>query len=143
MTPLDYLKTQVGVTEATGKNDGVPAERYLGGEAGLAWCAALIVWAHEQPGCTPLPGNRWENRAVRTMSANLRKAGCMVPLSEIMPGDILVFLRGGGALHVGTAEIIHAGGIAIGTIEGNVGNACKRVRRMRREVLEAYRWPKN
>lgn len=42
--------SQVGVTEATGKNDGPSVERYLrsvGLGKGYAWCAAFVKWSFD------------------------------------------------------------------------------------------------
>lgn len=46
-------KSQVGVREKTGKNDGTAVEKFLasvGLGAGYAWCAAFVHWCLEQAG---------------------------------------------------------------------------------------------
>lgn len=45
--------SQVGVREKTGHNDGAEVESYLhsvGLVKGYAWCAAFLVWCHDQNG---------------------------------------------------------------------------------------------
>lgn len=47
-----YL-SQIGVREATGKNDGVQVEKYLKSVnlgKGYAWCAAFVKWCFDQAG---------------------------------------------------------------------------------------------
>lgn len=44
---VDTALSQVGVREATGKNDGAAVEKYLKGcklGKGHAWCAAFVTW---------------------------------------------------------------------------------------------------
>lgn len=56
--PIDSLvqvayMSQVGVREATGKNDGKDVEKYLhsvGLPKGNAWCAAFVKWCFDQAG---------------------------------------------------------------------------------------------
>lgn len=53
--------TQIGVREATGKNDGKEVEMYLrnaGLGKGYAWCAAFVKWCFNQCGITP-PISAW------------------------------------------------------------------------------------
>lgn len=45
---INNYKSQIGVREKTGKNDGVEVEKYLktvGLGKGYAWCAAFVKWA--------------------------------------------------------------------------------------------------
>jgi len=136
---LRIARDEIGVTEATGKNDGTPADRYCDGETGLEWCAAFVVFCFEKAG-DPLPGNRWKNRAVRTLAANLSLSKADVTLEDVEPGDILVSERPGG-LHVAIVDTVADSWLI--SIDGNYGNAVKR-RRWRRDdarLLGAYRWP--
>lgn len=44
-------ESQLGVKEATGKNDGPEVHKYLhstGFDEGSSWCAAFIAWCHEE-----------------------------------------------------------------------------------------------
>lgn len=47
----EIYMSQVGVTEATGNNDGKDVEKYLksvGLKKGYAWCAAFVKWCFDQ-----------------------------------------------------------------------------------------------
>jgi len=47
----DIYSTQIGVREATGKNDGTDVEKYLAATGlgkGHAWCAAFVAWTFDQ-----------------------------------------------------------------------------------------------
>ena len=139
MTPLDIARSQLGVREASGRNDGIPAERYLDGQKGLEWCAAFTIFCFREAGC-PLPGNRWKNRAVSELQAQLVIAGAEVDAADVQPGDIIVLTRTGG-LHVGIVEKVHKNSVA--TIEGNVDNRVARRHHFMnsQRLVGFYRWP--
>lgn len=133
MTPLDYARSQLGVREATGRNDGVPAERYNHGEA-KAWCATFVAWCFAQAGC-PLPGNQYRLASVQCMEDELRDVGLCWPRETFLPdaGDIVFFdSRGqsdrGTGRHVGIVELVttRRSGSTLWTIEGNSSNAVRR-----------------
>lgn len=47
---IDTALSQIGVREATGKNDGTQVEKYLKScnlGKGYAWCAAFITWCYQ------------------------------------------------------------------------------------------------
>ena len=51
LTIDSIYKSQVGVREKTGRNDGVDVEKYLsvcGLNRGQPWCAAYVSWCHLQ-----------------------------------------------------------------------------------------------
>ena len=53
--------SQLGVREATGKNDGIAVESYLavsGLDKGYAWCAAYVGWVYRQAGFSQ-PKSAW------------------------------------------------------------------------------------
>lgn len=141
---LAWAISKLGEGEVSGRNDGPWVERILGEDKRLNWCAAFVLRAFQQGGA-PLPGNFYKNRAVKELEARLREAGAEIPLSELAPGDIVTFAREGGG-HVGIAEeLIRSGGDVIGfkSIEGNVGNAVRRVLHQlhERDIRAAFRWP--
>ena len=50
---LEIAKSQIGVREATGNNDGEEVEKYLaytGNKKGEPWCAAFVSWVFGQAG---------------------------------------------------------------------------------------------
>lgn len=50
---LRIAQSQLGVREATGKNDGVDVEKYLkytGNKKGAAWCASFVSWVYGKAG---------------------------------------------------------------------------------------------
>ena len=54
-------RAEVGVAEATGRNDGSRVAEYLrycGLDEGYAWCAAFVSWCHGQAGYAE-PRNAW------------------------------------------------------------------------------------
>lgn len=157
MTPLEHALTQLGVTEATGNNDGVPAERYNNGEA-KAWCAAFVAWCFAQAG-TPLPGNQWKLPAVEYMEGNLRIRDAWWPAGLVLlatkqprPGDIVFYRwrldsdpeadRSTPARHVELVEAFDPTTVRLTTIGGNVRNAVRRNERSLTSVTGFARWPR-
>lgn len=144
MTPLDYALRELaaGVREATGRNDGIPAQRYNHGEA-KPWCAAFVAWCFREAG-QPLPGQRHKLPSVDYMERQLRKFGAQV--ASPAPGDIVCFLwrmdsDTGPGRHVGIVEAVRAPLVA--TIEGNVRNrVMARTHEIaHRSITGFYRWP--
>jgi uncharacterized protein (TIGR02594 family) len=144
MTPLDYARRELaaGVREATGKNDGIPAQRYNFGEC-KPWCAAFVAWCFDQAD-QHLPGNIRRLASVDYMERQLEARGARVRDPE--PGDVVTFARrldsdAGPGRHVGIVEDVE--GRTLITIEGNVGDRVKRCRRPRHDpqISGFYRWP--
>jgi uncharacterized protein (TIGR02594 family) len=146
VTPLEYAQRELasGVREATGRNDGVPAERYNDGER-KPWCASFVRWCFEQAG-TPLPGRRHLLPSVSYLEGALLARGARV--SRAKPGAIICFVGrassdAGPGRHVGIVESCGPGN-KITTIEGNSGD------RVARRIYAAddpaiagfYVWPK-
>lgn len=146
MTPVEWALIQLGVREATGRNDGDPSKLYADGEQ-IAWCAAFVRTAFEKTG-NPLPGNRWTIRAVATMRDELAKAGALLsPGTKPARGDIIGFRTrvgsdAGGGNHVGL--VVEVLGDRVRTIEGNVGNAVAiRTHKLTSPEIWFYgRWPR-
>lgn len=58
---LNIARSQLGIREATGKNDGVEVEQYLiyaNNKKGEPWCASFVSWVYGQAGY-PLPRTAW------------------------------------------------------------------------------------
>lgn len=117
---LDAARSQLGVREATGNNDGVPAQRYSNGQ-NVPWCANFVSWAFREAG-HPLPGNQVAIGSCDTMAAELRRAGRLYRKGEQtpQPGDVIFFGTPGDLTHVGIVERVEGGRVY--TIEGNSGN---------------------
>ena len=127
VSPIDIARRELaaGVREATGQNDGVPAERYNDGER-KPWCASFVRYCFEEAGLR-LPGNRHRLPSVAYMEEQLETAGARV--AEPAPGAIITFRArvgsdAGPGRHVGLVEAVD--GLTITTIEGNSGNAVRR-----------------
>lgn len=123
---LGAAQSQIGVREATGNNDGVPAQRYSNGRR-EPWCANFVAWSFRQAG-HPLPGNQRSLAGVQYME-NQMKANGMFHRGTPQPGDIIFFAnRGGsdagGGRHVGIVERVENG--RVHTVEGNSSNSVRR-----------------
>ncbi len=115
---LTIAKSQIGVREATGNNDGEAVECYLhytGNKKGEPWCAAFISWVFGQAGYSQ-PRTAWspslfpKSRAVKT----------------IKPATVfgIYFKDKGRIAHVGLVERQQHDWIY--TIEGNTNSAGSR-----------------
>jgi cell wall-associated NlpC family hydrolase len=123
---LDVARSQLGVRERTGRNDGVPAERYANGRR-EPWCADFVSWAHRQAGKT-IPGNQRSLASVQHMEDQMKRNG-MFHRGTPQPGDVIFFRNRGGSdrgsgRHVGIVERVANG--RVHTIEGNSGNMVRR-----------------
>ena len=124
LTPLDIARSQLGIAEKTGRNDGIPASLY-GGD-GLPWCAAFIMWCFEQSDQeTAMPAMRtgrwWKWRACAVMWTGLKQTGHTIgPKVRPEPGDIIFFYGRMGSDQSGESGIAHVG--IISTVEDNIGD---------------------
>lgn len=140
---LDIARGELGVEESTGRNDGIPADRYAFGE-NVPWCAAFVAWCFREAR-TPLPGNRWHLRAVAYLASALAARGARV--ADPRAGDIIVFatrVESDAATwgsHVGIIEEVTVD--KLHTIEGNTSNAVRRraYERADRRIVGYFRWP--
>lgn len=140
ITPADVAETQIGITEATGHNDGIPADRYMRGDA-LAWCAGFVLWCYDESDWPSLYSSAREYyslRSVQKLEDAMRARGVWFGprlVDSVEPGDLVFYAnRGrsdaGRGRHVGLV-VEGTGGIpgtAFETIEGNWGNEVKRRR---------------
>ena len=123
---LDVARSQLGVRERTGRNDGVPAQRYANGRR-EPWCADFVSWVHRQAG-KQIPGNQRSLASVQHMEDQMKKHG-MFHKNNPKPGDVIFFKNRGGSdrgsgRHVGIVERVANGRVY--TIEGNSGNMVRR-----------------
>jgi hypothetical protein len=139
---LDVARSQVGVREATGNNDGIPAERYSNGRR-EPWCANFVTWAYKNSGKS-LPGGG--SPSVQVMEDKMRAAGQWSPRGQRtpQPGDVIFFAnRGGsdagGGRHVGIVS--HVANGRVYTVEGNSGNAVsERSHDLNSSRITGYGW---
>ncbi len=138
---IDVAITQLGVSEATGKNDGIPAERYMRGDE-LAWCAGFVLFCFDEAGGKTVthpdkPNEWWRLRSVTNMENSLMARGLWLPAYEIPKRNDIIFFGGKAGSDSARLSGRHCGivesfeGDTIHTIEGNMGNKVKRVKRRR------------
>lgn len=123
----------LGIREATGANDGVPAQRYMRGDH-LPWCAAAVWTWHQRAGVKA--GNYWESRNVAVFERNAQNAEKWLPPTRTPePGDCVFYAwrgdsdDGPGGRHMGLVESVDTLAGLLHTIEGNVGHEVKRCTR--------------
>lgn len=135
MDIVNVARTQLGVSEKTGKNDGIPAQRYMRGDA-LAWCAGFVLW------CLAQSDSRWRHafdakhytcRRVSGFVAVAGEQGLFRPRKGYEPksGDIVFFTNatsdvGVGGNHCGIVDTVDVQAGRLTTIEGNTSNKVAR-----------------
>lgn len=146
-TPVEIALGELGVHEFTGKNDGIPAKRYMKGDA-LAWCAGFVLWCFEQSDWPSLYDDEddgqedrddllryYDHRAVQGLEDTLRDEGKLIghELRELVePGDLIFYKNRGrsdpspGGRHIGIVEFVESPAMVVHTVEGNLGNAVKK-----------------
>src|SRR4051812_33687484 len=123
---LASARNEVGVAEQPpGSNDGARIADYRTAVAGAApgqpWCATFVSWAAAQTGA-PL-GDAGEGlNSVAAITDWARRTGRLQASPQ--PGDLVLY----GDRHVGIVESVNADG-SLETIEGNEGDAVRRVHR--------------
>lgn len=130
---LDVALSQLGVQEATGHNDGVPAERYMRGDE-LAWCAGFLLWCNECSDDERIAyddATYYKCRSVTGFIEHLRKLGCFFSRGtmEPKPNDLIFFGNtdsdvGIAGKHCGIVDSVADG--RVHTIEGNTSNRVAR-----------------
>lgn len=147
---VEIARGELGVREATQRNDGLPSVRYMGGRE-EPWCGHFVAWCARQAG-TPLPrdtparaGAGGENpiASVAFLERTMQRAGrwrarasSAVPSYTPRPGDLVFFVdragsdRGRGPEQRHVAIVESADETLVHTIEGNIGHAV--VRRVHR-----------
>lgn len=139
---VDVALTQLDVKEATGANDGTPAERYGAGDK-LPWCASFLLWCNaqsEDAKLAPTKAAYYRLRAVSELEAEMKRRGSWRALTskDFPTGNCLLFFRDRGASdaavsgrHVGIVvetQVLSSGKHLVHTVEGNVGNRVQRLK---------------
>lgn len=143
--------SQVGVKEATGKNDGKEVEAYLaatGLTKGNPWCAAFCAWCLDQAS-VPNPHSAYSpdwfrSRVIYSLSVSRQNNSSK---AQPQQGDIfgIYFSSMGRVAHVG---FVHEwGNTWIQTVEGNSnddgsrdGDGVYRKRRLKSQIYAVSSW---
>lgn len=141
---IDTALSQVGVREATGKNDGHHVENYLkvvGFGKGYAWCAAFLAWDFYVNGIPALKtawGPSWFPKGRTTIHP-----------TTALPGDVFGIWIGERIGHVGFIYAWPTGSKWVKTIEGNTNEAGSREgdgvyvkRRLAKQIYATSVWVK-
>ncbi|MEN9447125.1 MAG: hypothetical protein RJA25_415 [Bacteroidota bacterium] len=122
----DTYLSQVGVREATGKNDGKEVEQYLksvGLGKGYAWCAAFVKWSLEQCGI---------KTDINAMALSAHRKERLVffkgqKIKEPQPGDVFT-LYYPSLKRIGHTGFFHqqVNSAVFKTVEGNTNQAGSR-----------------
>jgi hypothetical protein len=157
LTPPDCVvelaRTQLGVREATGRNDGEQVEEYLRATElgpGYAWCAAFVTWVHQGCGADHPALGAWSPNwfTQRVIYHYGRLTYGQRGYERPQPGDVfgIYFPSKRRIAHVGIIEAWPRGGRFI-TIEGNTnsagsreGDGVYRKRRVKRQIEKVARW---
>lgn len=116
---VNTYTAEVGVREATGKNDGHRVEQYLASTQlgpGYAWCAAFVNWTYQKCGVVTPKSAAW--------SPSWFPAGKLTHYPQ--PGDVfgIYFPSKGRIAHVGFID--EWGSSRVKTVEGNTNSAGSR-----------------
>jgi hypothetical protein len=126
---LAWAQSQIGQAEQPpGSNDGPAIATYrsavAGSAAGEPWCAYFASWAAAQAG-TPLGDSGQGIGWVDGIKDWAQRNGKLLPSSATpQPGDLILY----GGRHVGIVESVNSDG-SLTTVEGNEGDAVRRVHR--------------
>ncbi len=134
---------ELGVREATGRNDGARVRRYLqsvGMGEGAPWCAAFVSWCLREAG-VDAPMTAW-SPALFPHRRVVYRRGAKAP-GDLRRGDVfgIYYRRLGRIGHVGFVEGVD--GAWVTTVEGNTNRRGSRegdgVYRKRRPLKQIHR----
>lgn len=156
---IDVAISQLGVFEKSGKNDGIPAERYMRGDK-LAWCAGFVLYCYDVSDDPDIwddfdsstrrdERSYWRLRSVKAMVEWAHTQKVFIEPSVVpAPNDVILYGSRSGSdagpgKHCGIVE--HADSETIRTVEGNLGNMVKRreINHGRRNVLGYARFARS
>ncbi len=114
---IEVAKSQIGVSEEPkGSNWGDQVKKYLAAvhiDFPAAWCAAFVVWCHDQAGITDIP----HTGGVLDL---WNKSHADHAVTTPQPGDVFILDYGKGKGHTGLVESVS--GEILNTIEGNTND---------------------
>jgi uncharacterized protein (TIGR02594 family) len=124
ISPLAITQSQIGLGEMGGNNQGKYIRQYLNGRENLPWCAGFVSYCIKKAGA---------NIPYTLRAKNFLGFGKRLKISELKPGDIVVFNRQGGG-HVGIIEKLNKDNFI--SIEGNIGEYPAKVKRVKHSYTE-------
>lgn len=135
----NVYRAEIGVAEATGRNDGSRVEEYLGYcglESGHPWCAAFVSWCFGQAGFAQ-PRNPWSPALFPGSRTVWTKGQSMVKPQQ---GQVfgIHYPALGRIAHVGFVD--QAAGSWMVSVEGNASNRVQRKRRHLRNIHALAEW---
>lgn len=131
---INIATAELGVKEATGKNDGFRIEEYLRYThlgTGHEWCAAFVSWCYAQAGLAA-PRNPW--------SPALFPKARQIPEQEVGTADVFGIYGGQQKRIVHVGMVKNQSDQYIITIEGNSNNKVESRRRHRRTIYRYANW---
>ncbi|WP_270089149.1 CHAP domain-containing protein [Sphingobacterium sp. SYP-B4668] len=140
---IAIAKAELGVQEATGRNDGNRVEQYLAYThlgKGYAWCAAFVSWCYGQAGL-PAPRNPWSPALFPKTKVYWQSGKWMRGRKDRVEAADLFGIYGQG-----TGRIDHTGliqwweGNYLITVEGNSNDRVESRRRHLRTVYALADW---
>lgn len=133
---IDVALSQLGVHEDTGKNDGIPAERYMRGDK-LAWCAGFALFCNQvsdDENVATTTAEHYAMRSVTTFVEVMKRRGMFVHRNQPPQRNDFVFFGdtdsdvGVKGSHMGIVDDVDVEAGVFHSVEGNYGNAVQRVR---------------
>lgn len=132
LNALALAKSQIGVREATGNNDGAQINEYRNGStARTQWCASFASWCFGRGQGSNNSKTFGYEQSSQAMRVKAEKAGYYSTLGSgyvPKPGDIAIWKKSASTGHVGIVEKVNADG-SYTIIEGNCGDAVQRMTR--------------
>lgn len=139
---LAVARAEIGVQERSGRNDGERVGEYLaycGLSEGYEWCAAFVSWCYGQLGLSE-PRTPWSPALFPADRLVWRIGSTSVRTPR--PGDVFgIWIREKGRIgHAGLVESWDAADGWCITMEGNSGDAVRRLRRPTRTLYRVADW---
>lgn len=144
---IEVAKAELGVREATDRNDGPRVEQYLRYTdlgKGYAWCAAFVSWVYGQVGLSE-PRNPWSPALFPNKKSYCKAGACdrAAVIERLQPADLF------GIYGATDRRINHVGlvkerqGKYLLTIEGNSNNRVESRRRHLSTIYALANWLNN
>lgn len=132
---IDIAITQLGVKEATGNNDGIPAELYSRGDE-VMWCASFLLWCNAQSKDHRLATTDkefYQYRSVLALGEAMKARGWWLPPGSLAQRNDIVLYNwamsdvGKPGRHTDIVDRVE--GKTLHTVGGNQDNAVTRATR--------------